>query len=69
MDTNRVEPMESVLEDRCLYLTSDNVAEATVLKNYYKTPIKLWRSIFASQPQEIFLCESWVSKSPSYMAG
>ncbi|TKC52289.1 hypothetical protein EI555_000408 [Monodon monoceros] len=27
VDTDRVEPKESVLEDRCLYLRSDNVVE------------------------------------------
>ncbi|KAM6155750.1 LOW QUALITY PROTEIN: glutamyl-tRNA(Gln) amidotransferase subunit C, mitochondrial [Rhynchocyon petersi] len=55
VDTDGVEPMESVLEDRCLYLRSDEVLEGNcteellqnscrVVEEYFVAPPGMWLS-------------------------
>ena len=57
LDMNRMEPMMSVLEDKCLHLRSNNVVEYR--ESYYKSPFILWRSILCLYPHlHPTLCKS-----------
>ncbi|KFO23770.1 glutamyl-tRNA(Gln) amidotransferase subunit C, mitochondrial [Fukomys damarensis] len=55
VDTDGVEPMESVLEDRCLYLRSDNVAEGNCAEELLKNSSCVVEEYFVAPPGNISL--------------
>nr|XP_020760896.1 glutamyl-tRNA(Gln) amidotransferase subunit C, mitochondrial-like [Odocoileus virginianus texanus] len=57
LDMNRMEPMMSVLEDKCLHLRSNSVVE--YIESHYKSPFILGRSILRLHPHlHPTLCKS-----------
>uniref|UniRef100_A0A8C2VIH6 Glutamyl-tRNA(Gln) amidotransferase subunit C, mitochondrial n=1 Tax=Chinchilla lanigera TaxID=34839 RepID=A0A8C2VIH6_CHILA len=67
VDTDGVEPMESVLEDRCLYLRSDNVAEGNCAEELLQNSHRVMEEYFVAPPGNISL-PKLVNKNPSYTA-
>ncbi|XP_005396566.1 PREDICTED: glutamyl-tRNA(Gln) amidotransferase subunit C, mitochondrial [Chinchilla lanigera] len=55
VDTDGVEPMESVLEDRCLYLRSDNVAEGNCAEELLQNSHRVMEEYFVAPPGNISL--------------
>ncbi|XP_069850825.1 glutamyl-tRNA(Gln) amidotransferase subunit C, mitochondrial-like [Dipodomys merriami] len=55
VDTDGVEPMESVLEDRCLYLRSDNVAEGNCAEELLQNSQRVVEEYFVAPPGNISL--------------
>ncbi|XP_004636310.1 glutamyl-tRNA(Gln) amidotransferase subunit C, mitochondrial isoform X1 [Octodon degus] len=55
VDTDGVEPMESVLEDRCLYLRSDNVAEGNCAEELLQNSRQVVEEYFVAPPGNISL--------------
>ncbi|XP_048198794.1 glutamyl-tRNA(Gln) amidotransferase subunit C, mitochondrial [Perognathus longimembris pacificus] len=55
IDTDGVEPMESVLEDRCLYLRSDNVAEGNCAEELLQNSQRVVEEYFVAPPGNISL--------------
>ncbi|EHB05134.1 GatC-like protein [Heterocephalus glaber] len=55
VDTDGVEPMESVLEDRCLYLRSDNVAEGNCAEELLQNSHCVVEEYFVAPPGNISL--------------
>ncbi|XP_032327357.1 LOW QUALITY PROTEIN: glutamyl-tRNA(Gln) amidotransferase subunit C, mitochondrial [Camelus ferus] len=67
VDTDGVEPMESVLEDRCLYLRSDNVVEGNCVEELLQNSHRVVEEYFVAPPGNI----SWSKldeKGPSHTA-
>uniref|UniRef100_A0A8C6QGX7 Glutamyl-tRNA(Gln) amidotransferase subunit C, mitochondrial n=1 Tax=Nannospalax galili TaxID=1026970 RepID=A0A8C6QGX7_NANGA len=62
VDTDGVEPMESVLEDRCLFLRSDNVAEGNCAEELLQNSHHVVEEYFVAPPGHI---PKMVSKIPS----
>nr|XP_055178439.1 glutamyl-tRNA(Gln) amidotransferase subunit C, mitochondrial isoform X1 [Nyctereutes procyonoides] len=50
VDTGGVEPMESVLEDRCLYLRSDNVVEGNCAEELLQNAHRVVEEYFVAPP-------------------
>ncbi|XP_032287227.1 glutamyl-tRNA(Gln) amidotransferase subunit C, mitochondrial isoform X1 [Phoca vitulina] len=50
VDTDGVEPMESVLEDRCLYLRSDNVVEGNCAEELLQNAHRVVEEYFVAPP-------------------
>ncbi|XP_073916898.1 glutamyl-tRNA(Gln) amidotransferase subunit C, mitochondrial isoform X2 [Castor canadensis] len=63
VDTDGVEPMVSVLEDRCLYLRSDNVAEGNCAEELLQNSQHVVEEYFVAPPgsRELF---SWAGFEP-----
>ncbi|XP_002823913.2 glutamyl-tRNA(Gln) amidotransferase subunit C, mitochondrial [Pongo pygmaeus] len=55
VDTDGVEPMESVLEDRCLYLRSDNVVEGNCADELLQNSHRVVEEYFVAPPGNISL--------------
>ncbi|KAM6165436.1 glutamyl-tRNA(Gln) amidotransferase subunit C, mitochondrial [Erethizon dorsatum] len=55
VDTDGVEPMESVLEDRCLYLRPDNVAEGNCAEELLQNSHRVVEEYFVAPPGNISL--------------
>ncbi|XP_004690747.1 PREDICTED: glutamyl-tRNA(Gln) amidotransferase subunit C, mitochondrial [Condylura cristata] len=55
VDTDGVEPMESVLEDRCLYLRSDNVVEGNCAEELLQNSHRVVEEYFVAPPGNISL--------------
>ncbi|XP_004396723.1 PREDICTED: glutamyl-tRNA(Gln) amidotransferase subunit C, mitochondrial [Odobenus rosmarus divergens] len=55
VDTDGVEPMESVLEDRCLYLRSDNVVEGNCAEELLQNAHRVVEEYFVAPPGNISL--------------
>ncbi|XP_003477986.1 glutamyl-tRNA(Gln) amidotransferase subunit C, mitochondrial [Cavia porcellus] len=55
VDTDGVEPMESVLEDRCLYLRSDKVAEGNCAEELLQNSHQVVEEYFVAPPGNISL--------------
>nr|XP_021487466.1 glutamyl-tRNA(Gln) amidotransferase subunit C, mitochondrial [Meriones unguiculatus] len=55
VDTSGVEPLESVLEDRCLYLRSDNVAEGNCAEELLQNSQQVVEEYFVAPPGNISL--------------
>ncbi|XP_047417557.1 glutamyl-tRNA(Gln) amidotransferase subunit C, mitochondrial [Sciurus carolinensis] len=55
VNTDGVEPMESVLEDRCLYLRSDNVAEGNCAEELLQNSHFVVEEYFVAPPGNISL--------------
>ncbi|XP_008047946.1 glutamyl-tRNA(Gln) amidotransferase subunit C, mitochondrial [Carlito syrichta] len=55
VDTDGVEPMESVLEDRCLYLRSDNVVEGNCVEELLQNSHHVMEEYFVAPPGNISL--------------
>ncbi|XP_029777897.1 glutamyl-tRNA(Gln) amidotransferase subunit C, mitochondrial [Suricata suricatta] len=55
VDTDGVEPMESVLEDRCLYLRSDNVVEGNCVEELLQNAHRVVEEYFVAPPGNISL--------------
>lgn len=55
VDTGGVEPMESVLEDRCLYLRSDNVVEGNCAEELLQNAHRVVEEYFVAPPGNISL--------------
>ncbi|XP_004429969.1 PREDICTED: glutamyl-tRNA(Gln) amidotransferase subunit C, mitochondrial [Ceratotherium simum simum] len=55
VDTDGVEPMESVLEDRCLYLRSDNVIEGNCAEEVLQNSHRVVEEYFVAPPGNISL--------------
>uniref|UniRef100_A0ABI8A0W5 Glutamyl-tRNA(Gln) amidotransferase subunit C, mitochondrial n=1 Tax=Felis catus TaxID=9685 RepID=A0ABI8A0W5_FELCA len=55
VDTEGVEPMESVLEDRCLYLRSDNVVEGNCVEELLQNAHRVVEEYFVAPPGNISL--------------
>ncbi|XP_034873035.1 glutamyl-tRNA(Gln) amidotransferase subunit C, mitochondrial [Mirounga angustirostris] len=55
VDTDGVEPMESVLEDRCLYLRSDNVVEGNCAEVLLQNAHRVVEEYFVAPPGNISL--------------
>ncbi|KAM4857176.1 glutamyl-tRNA(Gln) amidotransferase subunit C, mitochondrial [Urocitellus parryii] len=55
VDTDGVEPMESVLEDRCLYLRSDNIAEGNCAEELLQNSHRVVEEYFVAPPGNISL--------------
>ncbi|KAM4827654.1 glutamyl-tRNA(Gln) amidotransferase subunit C, mitochondrial [Thomomys bottae] len=55
VDTDGVEPMESVLEDRCLYLRSDNVVEGNCAEEVLQNSQHVVEEYFVAPPGNISL--------------
>ncbi|XP_045699344.1 glutamyl-tRNA(Gln) amidotransferase subunit C, mitochondrial [Phyllostomus hastatus] len=53
VDTDGVEPMESVLEDRCLYLRSDNVVEGNCAEELLQNSRRVVEDYFVAPPGNI----------------
>ncbi|XP_008838779.1 glutamyl-tRNA(Gln) amidotransferase subunit C, mitochondrial [Nannospalax galili] len=53
VDTDGVEPMESVLEDRCLFLRSDNVAEGNCAEELLQNSHHVVEEYFVAPPGHI----------------
>ncbi|KAL1765816.1 glutamyl-tRNA(Gln) amidotransferase subunit C, mitochondrial [Sigmodon hispidus] len=64
VDTEGVEPLESVLEDRCLYLRSDNVAEGNCTEELLQNSHRVMEEYFVAPPGNISLPDK-VNKLPS----
>ncbi|XP_021018051.2 glutamyl-tRNA(Gln) amidotransferase subunit C, mitochondrial [Mus caroli] len=67
VDTDGVEPLESVLEDRCLYLRSDNVAEGSCAEELLQNSNHVVEEYFVAPPGNISLPDM-VNKIPSSTA-
>ncbi|EFB16417.1 hypothetical protein PANDA_020891, partial [Ailuropoda melanoleuca] len=50
VDTDGVEPMESVLEDRCLYLRSDSVVEGNCAEELLQNAHRVVEEYFVAPP-------------------
>ncbi|XP_049722002.1 glutamyl-tRNA(Gln) amidotransferase subunit C, mitochondrial [Elephas maximus indicus] len=57
VDTDGVEPMESVLEDRCLYLRSDNVTEGNCAEELLQNSHRVVEEYFVAPPGNISLAK------------
>ncbi|XP_004464716.2 glutamyl-tRNA(Gln) amidotransferase subunit C, mitochondrial [Dasypus novemcinctus] len=55
VDTDGVEPMESVLEDRCLYLRADNVVEGNCAEELLQNSHRVTEEYFVAPPGNIAL--------------
>ncbi|XP_077016143.1 glutamyl-tRNA(Gln) amidotransferase subunit C, mitochondrial [Tamandua tetradactyla] len=55
VDTDGVEPMESVLEDRCLYLRADNVIEGNCAEELLQNSRRVVEEYFVAPPGNISL--------------
>ncbi|XP_021559074.1 glutamyl-tRNA(Gln) amidotransferase subunit C, mitochondrial [Neomonachus schauinslandi] len=55
VDTDGVEPLESVLEDRCLYLRSDNVVEGNCAEVLLQNAHRVVEEYFVAPPGNISL--------------
>uniref|UniRef100_A0A8C7EBY4 Glutamyl-tRNA(Gln) amidotransferase subunit C, mitochondrial n=1 Tax=Nothoprocta perdicaria TaxID=30464 RepID=A0A8C7EBY4_NOTPE len=55
VDTEGVEPMDSVLEDRCLYLREDDVTEGNCAKELLKNAREKVEEYFVAPPGTTFL--------------
>ncbi|XP_066226868.1 glutamyl-tRNA(Gln) amidotransferase subunit C, mitochondrial [Saccopteryx leptura] len=55
VDTEGVKPMESVLEDRCLYLRSDNVVEGNCAEELLQNSRRVVEEYFVAPPGNISL--------------
>ncbi|XP_037684758.1 LOW QUALITY PROTEIN: glutamyl-tRNA(Gln) amidotransferase subunit C, mitochondrial-like [Choloepus didactylus] len=55
VDTDGVEPMESVLEDRCLYLRADNVVEGNCAEELLQNSQRVVEEYFVAPPGNISL--------------
>ncbi|KAM5237754.1 glutamyl-tRNA(Gln) amidotransferase subunit C, mitochondrial [Ctenodactylus gundi] len=55
VDVDGVQPMESVLEDRCLYLRSDNVAEGNCAEELLQNSRRVVDEYFVAPPGNISL--------------
>ncbi|XP_004611280.2 glutamyl-tRNA(Gln) amidotransferase subunit C, mitochondrial [Sorex araneus] len=55
VDTEHVQPMESVLEDRCLYLRSDNVVEGNCAEELLQNSQRVVEEYFVAPPGNISL--------------
>ncbi|ELW63841.1 glutamyl-tRNA(Gln) amidotransferase subunit C, mitochondrial [Tupaia chinensis] len=55
VDTDRVEPLESVLEDRCLYLRSDRVIEGNCAEELLQNSRRVVEEYFVAPPGNIAL--------------
>lgn len=55
VDTDRVEPMESVLEDRCLYLRADTVVEGNCAEEILQNSHRVIEEYFVAPPGNISL--------------
>ncbi|KAH0516946.1 Glutamyl-tRNA(Gln) amidotransferase subunit C, mitochondrial [Microtus ochrogaster] len=55
VDTDGVEPLESVLENRCLYLRSDNVAEGNCAEELLQNSSHVVEEYFVAPPGNISL--------------
>ncbi|NWI12095.1 GATC amidotransferase, partial [Crypturellus soui] len=53
VDTEGVEPMDSVLEDRCLYLREDDVTEGNCTKELLKNAKEKIEEYFVAPPGNI----------------
>uniref|UniRef100_A0A4W2IGW9 Glutamyl-tRNA(Gln) amidotransferase subunit C, mitochondrial n=1 Tax=Bos indicus x Bos taurus TaxID=30522 RepID=A0A4W2IGW9_BOBOX len=53
VNTDGVEPMESVLEDRCLYLRSDNVVEGSCAEELLQNSHRVVEEYFVAPPGNI----------------
>ncbi|XP_040106807.1 glutamyl-tRNA(Gln) amidotransferase subunit C, mitochondrial [Oryx dammah] len=53
VNTDGVEPMESVLEDRCLYLRSDNVVEGNCAEELLQNSHRVVEEYFVAPPGNI----------------
>lgn len=67
VNTDGVEPLESVLEDRCLYLRSDNVAEGSCAEELLQNSSHVVEEYFVAPPGNIPLPDM-VNKVPSSTA-
>nr|XP_034345002.1 glutamyl-tRNA(Gln) amidotransferase subunit C, mitochondrial [Arvicanthis niloticus] len=67
VDTDGVEPLESVLEDRCLYLRSDKVAEGGCAEELLQNSSLAVEEYFVAPPGNISLPDM-VNKIPSSTA-
>ncbi|CAH6778796.1 glutamyl-tRNA(Gln) amidotransferase subunit C, mitochondrial [Phodopus roborovskii] len=63
VDTDGVEPLESVLEDRCLYLRSDRVAEGGCAGELLRNSRYVVEEYFVAPPGNISLPDM-VNKTP-----
>ncbi|XP_006890562.1 PREDICTED: glutamyl-tRNA(Gln) amidotransferase subunit C, mitochondrial [Elephantulus edwardii] len=57
VDTDGVEPMESVLEDRCLYLRSDDVVEGNCTQEILQNSHQVLEEYFVAPPGNISLAK------------
>ncbi|XP_006865563.1 PREDICTED: glutamyl-tRNA(Gln) amidotransferase subunit C, mitochondrial [Chrysochloris asiatica] len=57
VDTDGVEPMESVLEDRCLYLRSDDVIEGNCAEKVLQNSHRVMEEYFVAPPGNISLAK------------
>ncbi|XP_060048939.1 glutamyl-tRNA(Gln) amidotransferase subunit C, mitochondrial isoform X2 [Erinaceus europaeus] len=57
VDTERVEPLESVLEDRCLYLRPDNVVEGNCVEEILQNSHRVVEEYFVAPPGNLSLPE------------
>ncbi|KAK1328705.1 hypothetical protein QTO34_012280 [Cnephaeus nilssonii] len=55
VDTDGVQPMDSVLEDRCLYLRSDNVVEGNCAEELLQNSHRVMEEYFVAPPGNISL--------------
>ncbi|XP_055986976.1 glutamyl-tRNA(Gln) amidotransferase subunit C, mitochondrial [Sorex fumeus] len=55
LDAEHVAPMESVLEDRCLYLRSDNVVEGNCAEELLQNSQRVVEDYFVAPPGNISL--------------
>ncbi|CAK6440424.1 unnamed protein product [Pipistrellus nathusii] len=55
VDTDGVQPMESVLEDRCLYLRPDNVVEGNCVEELLQNAHRVTEEYFVAPPGNITL--------------
>uniref|UniRef100_G1PFP3 Glutamyl-tRNA(Gln) amidotransferase subunit C, mitochondrial n=2 Tax=Myotis lucifugus TaxID=59463 RepID=G1PFP3_MYOLU len=55
VDTDGVQPLESVLEDRCLYLRSDNVVEGNCAEELLRNSHRVVEEYFVAPPGNISL--------------
>ncbi|XP_037366939.1 glutamyl-tRNA(Gln) amidotransferase subunit C, mitochondrial [Talpa occidentalis] len=55
VDTDGVEPMESVLEDRCVYLRSDNVVEGNCAEELLQNSHRVVEEYFVAPPGNVSL--------------
>ncbi|ERE85564.1 gatC-like protein [Cricetulus griseus] len=64
LDTDGVEPLESLLEDRCVYLRSDNVAEGNCTEELLRNSHHVVEEYFVPLPGNVSLPDM-VNKTPS----
>ncbi|XP_006884687.1 PREDICTED: glutamyl-tRNA(Gln) amidotransferase subunit C, mitochondrial-like [Elephantulus edwardii] len=57
VDTDRVEPMESVLEDRCLFLRSDDVVEGNCTQEILQNSHQVLEEYSVAPPGNISLAK------------